>query len=45
MSRGQPDNSDQSAGQVPVVEIELCVDVSDVDFLDASGVDRRTESS
>ena len=31
------DSSDQSAGQVPVVEIELCVDVSDVDFLDASG--------
>src|SRR5699024_4147856 len=29
------DRFDQSAGQVPIVEIELCVDVSDVDFLDA----------
>lgn len=31
------DNSDPSAGRVPVVEIELCVDVSGVDFIDASG--------
>ena len=31
------ENADKSAGQVPVVEIELCVDVSDVDFLDATG--------
>lgn len=31
------DNSDPSAGRVPVVEIEVCADVSDVDFVDASG--------
>jgi hypothetical protein len=31
------DNSDPSAGKVPTVQVDVCVDVSDVDILDKAG--------
>jgi hypothetical protein len=31
------DNSDPTAGKVPTVQIDVCADVSDVDFVDARG--------
>jgi hypothetical protein len=31
------DNSDPKAGKVPTVQIDVCADVSDVDFVDVSG--------
>lgn len=31
------DNSDPTAGKVPTVQIDVCADVSDVDFVDAGG--------
>ena len=31
------DNSDPNAGKVPTVQIDVCADVSDVDFVDARG--------
>jgi hypothetical protein len=31
------DNSDPTSGKVPTVQIDVCADVSDVDFVDAGG--------